>query len=282
MIFTKNFSSCLTIDMKGSGLVNNLINKTPIEIHIPGYSYCGPGTKLEKRLKQGDKAINDLDEACKSHDIAYAQNKDTNSRNIADKVLAEKAWTRVKAKDSSIGEKVAAYAITNIMKAKSKLGMGVTSKGQKKSKIHLKKIIAAARKNIKIGKKNGTTTFKNALIGAKSALKMHGGKKNIKLPRVIAVPKNIGGGLPLIPIFAGLSALGSLAGGASGIAKAVNDLRSSKDQLKESERHNKMMESIALGKGIFLAPYKNGSGLYLSPYRKGAGIKNKSLKKKKF
>lgn len=50
---------------------------------------------------------------------------------------------------------------------------------------------------------------------------------------------------------------GSLAGEALGIAKAVNDLKSSKDQLKESERHYKMMKSIALAKGIFLAPFKN-------------------------
>ena len=132
--------------MKGCGLLNNLINKTPFEIHIPNYSYCGPGTKLEERLRRGDKGINELDEACKVHDITYAQNKDINSRNIADKVLAEKAWTRVKAKDSSVGEKVAAYAVANIMKAKSKLGMGVKRNRQKKSKIHLRKIIAAAKK----------------------------------------------------------------------------------------------------------------------------------------
>lgn len=95
------------------------------------------------------------------------------------------------------------------------------------------------------------------------------------------VPKKIGGGLPLIPIFAGLSALGSLAGGAAGISKAVNQFKSVKEQLKESERHNKMMESIAIGKGVFLAPYKNGSGLYLSPYKQGEGLKKKTVMKKK-
>ncbi|KAF2889561.1 hypothetical protein ILUMI_16612 [Ignelater luminosus] len=47
-------------------------------------------------------------------------------------------------------------------------------------------------------------------------------KKTIKTPRVITVPKT-GGILPLIPIFAGLSALGALSGGAAGIAKAVKD-----------------------------------------------------------
>lgn len=33
---------------RGKGLVNQLINKLPVELHIPGYSFCGPGTKLKK------------------------------------------------------------------------------------------------------------------------------------------------------------------------------------------------------------------------------------------
>jgi len=45
------------------------------EAHIPGYNFCGPGTKLQKRLERGDQEINPLDEACKVYDIAYSQNK---------------------------------------------------------------------------------------------------------------------------------------------------------------------------------------------------------------
>ena len=67
-----------------------------------------------------------MDAACKEHDIVYSKNQsDVGVRNAADKVLAEKAWQRVKSKDATLGEKAAALAITNIMKAKSKLGMGV-------------------------------------------------------------------------------------------------------------------------------------------------------------
>ena len=77
-----------------------------------------------------------------------------------------------------------------------------------------------------------------------------------------------------------MSALGSIAGGAAGIAKAVNDFKSAKEQVKELTRHNKMMESIAIGKGLYLAPYKNGSGLYLSPYQ-GYGLKKKTHKNQK-
>ena len=51
---------------RGFGIVNTLINKLPFELHVPGYNYCGPGTKLEKRLKRGDKGINPLDELAKN------------------------------------------------------------------------------------------------------------------------------------------------------------------------------------------------------------------------
>ena len=85
--------SCLqTVDIKGSGIVNKLIDKLPIELHIPGYSFCGPGTKLVKRLDQGDKEKNKLDSICKVHDIAY-QSKDSKTRRYEDKLLTTQAWT---------------------------------------------------------------------------------------------------------------------------------------------------------------------------------------------
>lgn len=82
--------------------------------------------------------------------------------------------------------------------------------------------------------------------------------------RVIQIPK-VGGVLPLIPIFAALSAMGSLGGAAAGIAKAVNDTRAAKKQLEEANRHNRTMESIAMGKGLYLKPYKTGLGVFLRP-----------------
>ncbi len=112
----------------GSGLFNNILNSLPVEVHLPGYNYLGPGTNLSKRLSRGDKGINPLDEAAKEHDIYYSQHKDTKSRHIADKELEDKAWNRVLTKDSSLGEKAAAYLTTNLMKAKRHLGMGLTSK----------------------------------------------------------------------------------------------------------------------------------------------------------
>ena len=117
--------------MKGSNIINNIIDKLPFELHIPFHSYCGPGTKLQKRLNRGDPGINALDEACKHHDIAYAESNDLKKRNVADKVLSKKAWERVKARDSSIGEKASAFAVANIMNMKSKLVMGIKKKLKK-------------------------------------------------------------------------------------------------------------------------------------------------------
>lgn len=119
----------------GCGLVNKIINSLPFEAHLPGYQYCGPGTKLKKRLARGDPGINQLDAACKEHDIAYSENQEVAARNKADKILAQKAWERVRAKDSSFGEKAAAFGVANIMKVKTKLGMGIRMvKSEKKRK----------------------------------------------------------------------------------------------------------------------------------------------------
>ncbi|CAK1599126.1 unnamed protein product [Parnassius mnemosyne] len=68
---------------KGSGIINKVIDNLPFELHLPGYQFCGHGTKLQKRLLKGDRGINKLDEACMLHDIAYT-NKDSGVRQKAD------------------------------------------------------------------------------------------------------------------------------------------------------------------------------------------------------
>lgn len=172
--------------MKGCGFINDTINKLPFEIHIPSYNYCGPGTKLQKRLNLGDSGINYLDEACKQHDIEYSKTSDINKRNVTDKILSKKAWERVKAKDSSIGEKTAAFAVANIMKVKSKLGMGLR-KEMKKPSITLN--IKAAKKSMKVERKNGNLVLKSALLGAKHIVKKSGGKKISRFLESYLYPK---------------------------------------------------------------------------------------------
>jgi hypothetical protein len=237
--------------MRGGGLVNSVINHLPFELHLPGYNYCGPGTKLHKRLARGDKGINPLDNACMQHDIAYDNHTNLSDRHCADLELYKMAKHRLKSKTAGKGEKLASWLVSKVMKSKLKAGAGIKS---------FKHFVKKIRTELKKSKsKNKSAAISQAWNAAKRIVSAHNTSK-LRVPRLIPIPKS-GGFLPLIPIFAGLSALGSLAGGAAGIAKAVNDYKTAKKNLNESERHNKMMESIALGKGLHIKPYKSGKGL---------------------
>ena len=105
-------------------LINRAVDTLPVELHLPGYRFCGPGTRLEERLARGERGINELDEACREHDIAYAKYKDNNRRRIADRILADKAWQRVKSWNSSVSERAYAAAVAAAMKTKSAIGGG--------------------------------------------------------------------------------------------------------------------------------------------------------------
>jgi len=71
----------------GSGLFNTLVNKLPLEFHLPGHNFTGPGTRLDKRLNPDDtpkdwsKPINRVDTAAYHHDLCYAKNRDRKTRN---------------------------------------------------------------------------------------------------------------------------------------------------------------------------------------------------------
>lgn len=247
---------------KGRGLVNSFINKLPIELHIPGYQYCGPGTKLEKRLIAGDRGINQLDRACKEHDIAYNQNKDMDSRKQADKILADNAWKRVLASDSTWGEKAAAWLVANVMKAKGKIGSGINNKKKKKKKISFIDLV-------KSSKVDDVSSILNASKVAYKKAKMHlRGKTKPSPPRVLPLPKEGGFLQFLVPLMAGLSAVGSLAGGASSVVKAINEVKEAKLKLEEQKRHNLAMEGRKVGKGLYLKPYRNGYGLFINREKK--------------
>jgi len=91
--------------------VNSVLNALPMpEMHmrlpkgvlsedVPGgsfrntgkYSCCGPFTKLNKRLTEGYRGVNQLDRACFDHGVAYAAHKDTASRNHGHDVVAAAA-----------------------------------------------------------------------------------------------------------------------------------------------------------------------------------------------
>ena len=247
----------------GQGLFNTVLNNLPVELHIPGYQFCGPGTKLAKRLSRGDSGTNPLDSACKKHDVVYSENRENmEMRKKADELLANKAWSRFQSRDASVGERAAALSVASAMKLKRRFGLGL-------KKVSFKSVMNAVEKSMKFNK-NAQYPIKSALKGARGIVQSAGRK--ITIPRIISVPAWQGGALLfLIPLFAGLSATGALAGGAANIIKAVNLAKAAKKDLKENERHDRTMGSIALGKGLYIMPHRTGLALFLKPY-KGKGL----------
>lgn len=277
-------SGSLVNSKRGTGFLNTLINKLPFELHLPGYNYCGPGTKLIKRLQRGDRGVNPLDEACKEHDIAYHKNKELGDRHIADSKLHDEALKRIRDDNASFGEKVASTAVAALMKGKTALGMGTKRKNKNLAQM-LKRLrnINRKKKNDSSRKRGGFLSFPMAIKLARMYIQRHVAKsgegllgnvkaaqaalskKRVMKPRnrIIPIPKT-GGILPLIPIFAALSAIGALSGGAAGIAKSVNDAKAAKETLKEQQRHNKVMEAKSIGQGLYIQSHKGGCGIDIS------------------
>lgn len=262
--------------VSGSGILNSAINSLPFELHLPGYQFCGPGTKLKERLSKGQKGINGTDAACRVHDIAYSKHKSLEERHKADYDLENRAWERFKSNDASAGERAAAWAITTGMKAKRKLGMGMKKGGKLSFRQHiLLPILKTLTQSIegaglKLTKKSLLKPSLIALRAAKKQIKKLGGKRKIRVPRIIPFESKTGGFLPLIPLFGALSALGALSGGASAIAKTVIDAKNAKQKLAEDQRHNQVMEEIGRkGSGLYLKKSKKGGyGLYLKKQSK--------------
>lgn len=96
------------------------------EKHIPGYSYCGPGTRLDIRLdennipKPGEEPINRVDAACYKHDLAYKEAEDSlEKKHIADVHLIHQLND---IEDPTVKERLARLLVKGGMKAKLTLG----------------------------------------------------------------------------------------------------------------------------------------------------------------
>ena len=65
----------------------------PGELHPPGYSFCGPGTNLNKRLDEADnpkpwsKPINRVDEMCMRYDIDNGNSTTLEEKHEADREM---------------------------------------------------------------------------------------------------------------------------------------------------------------------------------------------------
>ena len=87
---------------------------------------------MDIRLARGDPGINELDAACKQHDIAYRNSKRENKpymRRTADELLLQKAMQRVTSSNASVAEKMAALVVAGAMKGKLMVGGGVRGIG---------------------------------------------------------------------------------------------------------------------------------------------------------
>lgn len=137
MIIYKNYTRV----KYGNGLFNTILNKLPLpEMHlshpsgeqVPGgsfnhkktYSYAGPFTKYEQRVREGYLGVNDLDKAAKLHDQAYTMYSDTQTRNIADNILASTANVIANTTNDPKEAKDARF-VEGVMSLKSRFGFGL-------------------------------------------------------------------------------------------------------------------------------------------------------------
>ena len=117
---------------KGGSVLNEIINRVPFEMHIPGHNFTGPGTKLKKRLnpdltwKKWSKPINRVDHAAYNHDVCYLKHNDTKTRNaVCDKnMLAELKGIY----NPTLRERMERGVVSSLIGTKAKFGMGVKKK----------------------------------------------------------------------------------------------------------------------------------------------------------
>ena len=116
----------------GGSLLNKAINNLPFEMHLPGYNFLGPGTKLKKRLnpdltpKKWSKSVNRVDKAAYYHDLCYLKNDDTTTRNaVCDKNMLKELKGIY---NPTLRERLDKSIVSKLIGTKVKFGMGVKKK----------------------------------------------------------------------------------------------------------------------------------------------------------
>ena len=122
---------------KGGSILNKMINTLPVEMHLFGHNFTGPGTKLNKRLnvdltpKEWSKPINKIDTAAYHHDICYLKNTDTKTRNdICDTNMLNEMKN---IQNPTVRERAERALVSSLIGTKKYFGMGVKSETKKKS-----------------------------------------------------------------------------------------------------------------------------------------------------
>src|SRR6218665_2303029 len=122
--------------------------KYPSEMHLPGHSFTGPGTRLDIRLnpdgtyKPWSKPVDRVDNAAYHHDLAYAQYKDTANRNVADREMINELNN---INNPSVRERIERAIVKPILSTKAHFGLGVSNKtdDSKRLKDLMKKVSRA-------------------------------------------------------------------------------------------------------------------------------------------
>ena len=111
---------------KGGSLLNKFIDNLPVEMHLPGHNFTGPGTKLNKNLKpdstprEWSKPVNRVDKAAYHHDICYLKNDDTATRNaVCDKNMLKKLKGIY---NPTIKEKMECGLVSSLIGTKARFG----------------------------------------------------------------------------------------------------------------------------------------------------------------
>ena len=99
----------------------------PGELHLPGYSFCGPGTNLNKRLdeaanpKPWSKPKNTVDEVCMRHDIDYENSTTLEEKHEADR---EMLYYFSLIRNPTFREKNDRFIMKKMISAKLRPGLG--------------------------------------------------------------------------------------------------------------------------------------------------------------
>ena len=116
---------------KGGSILNKMINNLPVEMHLLGHNFTGPGTKLNKRLntdltpKEWSKPINIIDKASYHHDICYLKNNDTATRNnVCDKNMLQEMKDIY---NPTLRERMERGLVSSLIGTKKRFGWGVTT-----------------------------------------------------------------------------------------------------------------------------------------------------------
>ena len=118
--------------IKGGSILNKMINNLPVEMHLLGHNFTGPGTKLNKRLntdltpKAWSKPINRIDKAAYHHDLCYLKNNDTATRNaVCDKNMLEEMKNIY---NPTLRERMERGIVSTLIGTKKRFGWGVEEK----------------------------------------------------------------------------------------------------------------------------------------------------------